>query len=620
MKRIIEKIISVFLALTMVFSAFLLSVNAVTVAEDEDLFISVVSSVEKAPEGYIGIVSGDDLLKIGKTEEYPINGKYILLNDIDISKQSFIGAPISVFKGIFDGNGYEIKYRIDSGLGYSGLFGILCEGAQVKNLGVSGYIYSPNTENAGELYVGGIAGMAFGIESYAEDYLTIIENCYSCVEIDYLYTEVAEKINMGGIVGCASDGVAISDCVSNCSIEVSAFIEERYQFDYCVGGIAGFVDSWLKECSIEHCYNLKVIRAVGDINYETDSREEMTDIMVGGIAGASNFTDIVKCGNLGGVNSKSVNNAYSGGIVGYTQTEMRIEESFNCGTVTASGVHYCEAGGIAGYCTSSQYEGDATIINCFNASQYISAICGDGTAKVSSDMSATAGGIVSSISSEDGGISVENCYSINEVLSASTRYNDDLIKENYYAGKIVGYDSELSDVENRVKNCYSNREASYATNKIGTLLTLKEMTEKTTFNGFDFDTVWTLDDEADYPYPTLKALDKFNDYLPKARKVTEVNLPESISLNYKDKQKIETGLPVTVALEIETIVWKSSNENVAAVASNGTVTATGAGDATITCTVTDVYGNVSTDTCKVTVSYTILQWIIRIFLLGFIWY
>ena len=41
---------------------------------------------------------------------------------------------------------------------------------------------------------------------------------------------------------------------------------------------------------------------------------------------------------------------------------------------------------------------------------------------------------------------------------------------------------------------------------------------------------------------------------------------------------------------------------------------------TITCTVTDEYGNVAKDTCNVNVYFSFGQWLIWILLLGFLWY
>ena len=69
-----------------------------------------------------------------------------------------------------------------------------------------------------------------------------------------------------------------------------------------------------------------------------------------------------------------------------------------------------------------------------------------------------------------------------------------------------------------------------------------------------------------------------------------------------------------------TVEYSSSNPSVAYVDEFGEVYAAGEGSAEITCTVTDEYGNVVTDTCEVKVSFAWWQWIIRILLLGFLWY
>ena len=65
---------------------------------------------------------------------------------------------------------------------------------------------------------------------------------------------------------------------------------------------------------------------------------------------------------------------------------------------------------------------------------------------------------------------------------------------------------------------------------------------------------------------------------------------------------------------------ESSNPKVASVDESGNVKALKQGNATITVTVTDQYGNVVKDTCTVTVKYTFIQWIIKILLFGWIWY
>lgn len=87
----------------------------------------------------------------------------------------------------------------------------------------------------------------------------------------------------------------------------------------------------------------------------------------------------------------------------------------------------------------------------------------------------------------------------------------------------------------------------------------------------------------------------------------------SIAMNYKDTHTID----VETIYEAEELTWTSSNEKVAKVDANGNVVATGTGTATITVTSAD---GVVNETCEVSVSYTVVQWIIIIVLFGWIWY
>ena len=83
----------------------------------------------------------------------------------------------------------------------------------------------------------------------------------------------------------------------------------------------------------------------------------------------------------------------------------------------------------------------------------------------------------------------------------------------------------------------------------------------------------------------------------------------SITLNYKDSETLTAS---------EVVTWSSSNEKVVKVdPATGKLTTIGKGTATITAH--SVQGD-KTATCEVTVKYTFIQMLIRIFLLGFIWY
>ncbi len=88
---------------------------------------------------------------------------------------------------------------------------------------------------------------------------------------------------------------------------------------------------------------------------------------------------------------------------------------------------------------------------------------------------------------------------------------------------------------------------------------------------------------------------------------------KSYTVNYKDSFAIscETNYPA------EDLTWTSSDEGVVKVDENGNVYASGKGNATITVTSADGYVN---ETCDVEVKYSFGQWLIVIFLFGWIWY
>ncbi len=106
---------------------------------------------------------------------------------------------------------------------------------------------------------------------------------------------------------------------------------------------------------------------------------------------------------------------------------------------------------------------------------------------------------------------------------------------------------------------------------------------------------------------------------PQIRDMTGFVLSEtSVAMNYKDTKTL-TFSPE--APKGSTVTWTSSNDSVVTVDENGNVYASGTGDATVTCKVTNAKGEVVSEaTCDFTVSYTVLQWIIVILLFGWLWY
>lgn len=109
-------------------------------------------------------------------------------------------------------------------------------------------------------------------------------------------------------------------------------------------------------------------------------------------------------------------------------------------------------------------------------------------------------------------------------------------------------------------------------------------------------------------------------FIPGESNIISIDLDaETLNMNYKSTATLNPIVVGTGDVEYD-IKFESSNPKVVSVDENGKVTALKKGNANITVTVTDEYGNSLSDTCKVNVNYTWWQWIIRIVLFGWIWY
>ncbi|NLB80438.1 MAG: hypothetical protein GX800_02205 [Clostridiaceae bacterium] len=67
--------------------------------------------VVEVDDDYIQISTQNDLARIGRITDYPLDGKYVLTNDISMDKYfGGIGTPEAPFTGVFDGGNYTISY------------------------------------------------------------------------------------------------------------------------------------------------------------------------------------------------------------------------------------------------------------------------------------------------------------------------------------------------------------------------------------------------------------------------------------------------------------------------------------------------------------------------------
>ena len=112
--------------------------------------------------------------------------------------------------------------------------------------------------------------------------------------------------------------------------------------------------------------------------------------------------------------------------------------------------------------------------------------------------------------------------------------------------------------------------------------------------------------------PALKV--NVKDFVPQ----TEIKA-EDMVMYYKGTDVVSTDVKEIDGIGYD-VEYSSSDEKVVTVDNDGKITAVGRGTAQIICKVTDEYGNVTKDTCNVEVKFQWWQWMIFIFLFGWIWY
>lgn len=170
----------------------------------------------------------------------------------------------------------------------------------------------------------------------------------------------------------------------------------------------------------------------------------------GGIAGLTNKNQVEYCANLGNVTG----NNQVGGLVGWSYNPFSY--CYNAGNIAGNGY----VGGIAGQAIMAE----SSFLNCYNTGEI---------ANVSS-----AGGIAAS---DSNGKKFANCY-------------------NTYP--LEGSKGILGTIHDNTtfENCYTVSTGGNLSNGI-TSVSVADLSDKTTFAGFDFASVWTMDGNPLYDYP-----------------------------------------------------------------------------------------------------------------------
>lgn len=254
------------------------------------------------PEGYTPIYTIADLAGINSNP----SGKYILMNDIDMTEETSPGGswdtghgwtPLNGFSGIFDGNGHRIigMHIYGECGGYVGLFSRI----------LGGGMYNPGTH---------------GYDDYGSG--AIIKNLgiVDC-DINVTWNHSISSCYIGGIAGYANGGT-----ISNCFV-IGRIRHTDSDAMYSCGGIAGRIDSddWeLVHSLIKDCYS--------DVNED-----------IKGIVGESCDSSIISCYRIGEMNKTSIG---GGGIVGNKYKENKISNNYylNIAALQGTGSGYDDYG------------------------------------------------------------------------------------------------------------------------------------------------------------------------------------------------------------------------------------------------------------------------------------
>lgn len=224
------------------------------------------SFLETKAEIFKEISTGDQLAKIGLDSDYPLDGKYILTNDIDLSSfenwtpigNSYTTDGKSSFSGVLDGNGYTISNlsinatEITSGLGqvYAGLFNHII-GAEIRNLVMKNATVSAGNSSY-QAFAGVIAANAEASASGTPNTIKNIAIIDSTVTITAAYNSV---FGAGAFIGSVNKrytdrragGVKFEDCYSNANISANNFGDQS-----CAGGFAGYIYRTKTPCKINN--------------------------------------------------------------------------------------------------------------------------------------------------------------------------------------------------------------------------------------------------------------------------------------------------------------------------------------------------------------------------------
>jgi len=331
-------------SLLLIFAASILTLSSLSCSNnpadnDKDPNVSDSAAIadsldilEAVAAGFIPIYTFQELCEIGKADDLPLDGRYMLMNDIDASPSRSLNnrrgfEPIGMrtyqengvysdnrnFTGEFDGRGRTIKnlYISRSDSAIVGMFGVISKGAKIRRLHIEADSIIGRTD------VGGIVGRAEN---------ALIDSCS-------FKGDVKGRYWVGGIAGTAVTST-ITRCISNGTV----FSDTILVFGGAAGGLVGELNSSLMERSysaadITGYYNVGGLaghnyKSEITLSYAAGSVNGVRDSYIGGLAGNVYDGIVNQCYSTGKIIWVSSGKAEAGGLIGRVSRHSTVTDSY----------------------------------------------------------------------------------------------------------------------------------------------------------------------------------------------------------------------------------------------------------------------------------------------------
>ena len=279
---------------------------------------------------------------------------------IDVSDETWQPMPANVkdagYTGVFDGNGATIKLNVDKSEQNAGLFSIIGDGGEVKNVTTEGNVI-------GRSYVGGICGTNKGTISDCNNKANVTSRNSMAGGIAG-YCESSGKIQFSGAMtnsGKINSNGSIGGIVGECkgSIEGAGELQNTGVIDggmyyQSTGGIAGKLG------------DAAALKVTGEVRNTAEvSGGTYTGGIIGYLAPSSGDPIQIQAGSI--LNTGNVTGSYAGnsigGVIGYIPGKAEISamtgDIRNTGAVKGPNT----IGGVFGYCTSTTVTAAGDIVN-----------------------------------------------------------------------------------------------------------------------------------------------------------------------------------------------------------------------------------------------------------------